>query len=649
MNIVIPRLKEVKLTGFDPIFSKTVEFDINDQLYIILGGNGLGKTTILQAIIFGIAGPADDNIEPQFKDRRWNRSYFRDRLDHPANASIEVSFFLAKAIITIKRNVSSDKIMELFIDGVLITDDKQLSDQRFEEYLQEQCGYGNIEDFNFVVHKLCYLSEKRENLAWDMEAQTRILMQILANPNAENWFRKRRITIKEIDSAIRHKTVNINALQKRIQKSTDKKTTNESNTLENVILDTNEKSFGQSRLDTLQKNILDLNGKLTNKRREFYDLKFKHTNAVVEIDKLRDDLSKFEHAFFFEQLNKLESNEAKLSVYKLLHYKLCPACGNQSEDLYNRAVNFIKEDRCPICGTEQVLESGSLKPGTEAELSEKIKLKIDFEKEIISIENDINNFEESLRVYNQEINEHILTRRSSVVYIEKAADANEVESTPLEKLKAAYNALITDRNELQIQFDGLEQELNKEYEDFNITNNNRIEQLFVYYEKYATEFLTIPCTLSPIDSSDRFLNLKLFVPVFNDRIRRTPESCSEAQRFFLDIAFRMALVDLINELSGYNGTFICETPENALDITYINNVADMFQLFSWTNKNILLLTSNIQVEGIAQNILIKVKEKKKRASYFLNLLEIGNLSQVQKSDYGQELLKREIDKILKAK
>ena len=649
MNIVIPRLKEVKLTGFDPIFSKTVEFNINDQLYIILGGNGLGKTTILQAIIFGIAGPADDNIEPQFKERRWNRSYFRDRLDHPTNASIEVSFALNDAVITIKRTLSSDRISELYIDGILITDDKQVSDKLFEEYLQEQCGYSNVEDFNFVVHKLCYLSEKRENLAWNMEAQTRILMQILANPNVENWFRKRRNTIKEIDSAIRHKTVSINALQKRIQQSNDQIEDNELNKVANAELDGAEKSFDQSRLDTLQKNILDLNAKLTNKRREFYDLKFKHTNVVVEIDKLRDDLSKFEHAFFFEQLNKLESNEAKLSVYKLLHYKLCPACGNQSEDLYNRAINFIKEDRCPICGTEQVLESGSLKPGTEAELSEKIKLKIDFEKEIISIENEINDFEETLRVYNQEINEHILTRRSSVVYIEKVNVANEAETAPLEKLHAAYNALITDRNELQIQFDGLEQELNNEYENFKITNNNRIEQLFVYYEKYASEFLTIPCTLSSVGSSDRFLNLELFVPVFNDRVRRTPESCSEAQRFFLDIAFRMALVDLINELSGYKGTFICETPENALDITYINNVADMFQLFSWTNKNVLLLSSNIQVEGIAQNILTKVKEKKQRVNYFLNLVEIGNLSQVQASDYGRELLNREIDKILKAK
>jgi hypothetical protein len=168
------------------------------------------------------------------------------------------------------------------------------------------------------------------------------------------------------------------------------------------------------------------------------------------------------------------------------------------------------------------------------------------------------------------------------------------------------------------------------------------------YEKYAKQFLAIACTLVPIESSDRFLNLKLFVPLFNNRIRKTPESCSEAQRFFLDIAFRMALIELISELSKYKGSFICETPEDALDITYTNNVSDMFQLFAWQNKNTLLLTSNIQVEGIAQSILSKVKGKKHKLESFLNLIDIGNLSEVQSSDTGLALLNQQINKILKA-
>jgi DNA repair exonuclease SbcCD ATPase subunit len=648
MNILIPQLNKVKLVGYNPIFINTVEFDIKNNLYIILGGNGLGKTTILQSIIFGIAGPADENIEPQFKDRRWNKNYFKDRLDNPNNALIEISFGLGTHVVTIKRSVTSDKINEFILDGELITNDKQLTDEYFETFLQNDCGYNSIEDFYFVVHKLCYLSEKRENLAWDLDSQTRILMQILSNTNIENEFRKRRAQIKVLDSAMRHKTVAINGLEKRIQKSSDRRSELPAvNHPTSVPVSTDDKSFDQSQLDVLQNDLLTVNGQVIIKQREFNDLRFRHSSIVGEIEQLREELSKYEHAFFFEQLNKFESNEAKLAIYKLIHYKLCPACGTKSETLYQQAANFLKDDCCPLCGTNHIVESGTMHPGTEAELSEKLKIKIALEKSIIISENELNRLKEILGGLNLQINQHILNRKSTVVFIEKASDDSQTENDSIEKLQSAYQSLVSERNEIQIQFNKLQKELDDEYTDFNTTNNARIEKMFTYYEKYATEFLAIQCTLTPIESTDRFLSLKLFVPFFNNKIRTTPDSCSEAQRFFLDIAFRMALIDLISELGAYNGTFICETPENALDITYINNVSDMFEIFSWQNKNTLLLTSNIQVEGIAQNILSKVKGKKNKSASFLNLIEIGNLSKVQSSEHGLKLLNSQISKILK--
>jgi hypothetical protein len=108
----------------------------------------------------------------------------------------------------------------------------------------------------------------------------------------------------------------------------------------------------------------------------------------------------------------------------------------------------------------------------------------------------------------------------------------------------------------------------------------------------------------------------------------------------------MALIQLASELSNFKGTFICETPENALDITYINSVSDMLQIFSLKDKNILLMSNNIQSEGLAKNLLIRIKNKKKRKESFLNLIEIGNLSKVQSSEKG--LFKKEINKILRA-
>jgi energy-coupling factor transporter ATP-binding protein EcfA2 len=642
MNILIPQLKKVKLYGFYPIFSQVVEFEINENLFLILGGNGLGKTTILQSVIYGMAGPADDNIESkENKGRRWNRNYFKERLENSNNASIEVTFYLGDNKVVLKRGFISDKILEFHLNDEVITTDKQLTDDYFEQFLDGEGGYSNIRDFYFVVHKLCYLSEKRENLAWDLDAQIRILMQIFSDILDENKFRNKRNEIRELDSKIRHRTVDINYLDKRIALARETKDDDVDIT---PIKVKKESSLGEIDISVLQKDLLDINAKLITKQKEYKNLKERHSTTTTEVDRLREIVAEYEHAFFFEQLNNLESNEAKLAIHKLIHYKLCPSCGNKSEDLYRQAIEFLKNECCPICGTDQILNSDSVYPGTEAELSERLNEKVNLEKSIIQIEKELEIDSIQLNDLNLKINGYLLARQPAVMFIDKTSSSVETES--IEKLESALQNLQFERNELVIQFNKLKQIVDDEYESFNKINNSRIELLSKFYEKYATEFLGIPCTLETIDSSDKFLDLKLLVPSFNNKVRKTSDSCSEAQRFFLDIAFRMALIQLVSELSGFKGSFLCETPENALDITYIDNVADMFEIFSRENKNTLLMTSNIQSGGIAESLLSKVKGKENRLKMFLNLIEIGNLSTVQSTEHGRSLLDEQLKKII---
>ena len=72
---IIPRLVRAKLCDYNPLFRDTIEFAINHNQFLILGGNGLGKTTILQSIIYCIAGEADSDIEKE-KSNRWGRHPF---------------------------------------------------------------------------------------------------------------------------------------------------------------------------------------------------------------------------------------------------------------------------------------------------------------------------------------------------------------------------------------------------------------------------------------------------------------------------------------------------------------------------------------------------------------------------------------------
>jgi hypothetical protein len=124
------------------------------------------------------------------------------------------------------------------------------------------------------------------------------------------------------------------------------------------------------------------------------------------------------------------------------------------------------------------------------------------------------------------------------------------------------------------------------------------------------------------------IGLVRFVPEFDETLRETPDSCSEAQRFFLDIAFRMALLDYASAKPGTPATFLCETPETALDMSYVDNVVEMFAGFA-KGGHTILLTANVQRAGIAEELMKKVR-KPQRRHRVLNLLDIGQLTEVHK-------------------
>ncbi len=112
--IILPRISRVRLTGFAPLFDKTVEFKIPEDpgSFLILGGNGLGKTTILQSIIFAIAGIADRDQQDAREDSRfkWDMSYFKDRLKDPKSAEVIVEFSLGKKNIEVRRGLNNEQI-----------------------------------------------------------------------------------------------------------------------------------------------------------------------------------------------------------------------------------------------------------------------------------------------------------------------------------------------------------------------------------------------------------------------------------------------------------------------------------------------------------------------------------------------------------
>ena len=85
--------------------------------------------------------------------------------------------------------------------------------------------------------------------------------------------------------------------------------------------------------------------------------------------------------------------------------------------------------------------------------------------------------------------------------------------------------------------------------------------------------------------------------------RRQVHQLSESQRFFVDMALRMAMIKYMSAPEN-KGTFFVDTPEGSLDIAYESRAGDMFAQFVNDGFRILL-TANINTS----RLLLSLAEK----------------------------------------
>jgi len=202
-RIKLPLVTGFRVTGFEPIYSAEIALDMEDGPYVILGGNGLGKTTLMQAIVYAIAGGLDDKTEEN-KALRWSNNYFRGRLNSTqiASAQVEVDFKLGTHSISVRRGFKGPSVVAVREGrGDWIEND---APQKFSEVLREYGGYIDASDFAFVVHRLLYLPESRRLIAWDTDAQIRLLMLLNQDVAIERDFREQRAQLKLLDSKNPH-------------------------------------------------------------------------------------------------------------------------------------------------------------------------------------------------------------------------------------------------------------------------------------------------------------------------------------------------------------------------------------------------------------------------------------------------------------
>jgi hypothetical protein len=591
---------------------------LNGGPHIVLGGNGLGKTTIMQAVVFGLTGGAGEAVEED-KTLRWDHRYFRGRLSSTLGATVEVDFALDSNELTVRRGFKGPQLTG-FRAGrskkwIEVGENGNEAEEAFERALKDLGGYQSAHDFAFIVHRLLYLPESRRLLAWDTGAQVRIFMMLNQDASREEWFNLSRDRLKKLDSKKRHTHVALGKIQTSLTSlmETEEQVQEKQEGDDSVpFLPPPDIASWVEELRRAGKESMAAEESVRTLRRAL-------SEQSLVAEELHERIESTEAAMISALLSKQE-RESSLPLHKLLENAVCPACGTVDFELRAIAEKNAREHGCLLCGSAIPMESEPELATLRSQLSEKLKAQRALEDSLLIAEAKLS----ALRGREDELEERVNSARLREPVL--SLTAPDLPDTTKDQLLERQNNLQKEEADLEAQIYKLQSSLRKEFQRFRSQVADRTAQLGDLYARYATSFLGLRCELTETEETDRLLNLTRFVPKFNGCARENPETCSEAQRFFLDIAFRMALIDLSSAFSDKPGTFLCETPETALDMSYVDNVVRMFDRFSEEGHS-LLLTANIQPNGIAAKLLASVS-KRNRPSHILNLLDIGQLSDV---------------------
>ena len=166
----------MKVSGAERLYPQTLDWKLVPGVNAIIGGTGLGKTTLVYALQYGIFGKmvvgtgerTGERIEREFfKDRLTDRSGEQTKDNPPV---IEIQFAAGGASFTIKRNLLSGAIVEAKCDGV------SLKGAKYEATLAGKIGLDS--DFPSLTRLqgfLLFFGEGRNLLAWENLIQNELL------------------------------------------------------------------------------------------------------------------------------------------------------------------------------------------------------------------------------------------------------------------------------------------------------------------------------------------------------------------------------------------------------------------------------------------------------------------------------------------
>jgi hypothetical protein len=654
--VVLPLLKRISILDYGLFPGRPrdpgIDFLFQKGVSLIAGINGLGKTTLLTALLRLLTGPSDLSSgglplqisstlpERPAKLRPDTLRFFAQRVADDATAataSLELSFGVKELRIT--RRLQNLKLTEFTINerSVLDEDDPE---GEFQKSICQLMNLSSFVDVLLLLHFVVFFPERRPGALWDANAQRHLLRAIFlpkkVAANVANLERQ----VGGADSYARNLNSILTVEKTRLAQAEQAHATAPALKAELGSLLT--------LLDADLANREAIEGQLNNVTSQIRAVRLNLERAKIEREDAERALERIKFGALSRMFPDME-DIARLTILNLLSKSECLVCGASDQALRNEIEQKLDRGICPVCNSPPDAQYKIVKV-REVEAARVRKTR---QRAVLAASEE--DAQEKRWV------ELTLARDATVNSLQALTDQIDELQIKVGGLKAQLPTPTQQINELRGYVDRMQRdviaagarraELSKKLREalkavdkVVIKNSDRLTKKF---SGYCKKLLADDAALIRVDEDAGITQAveQFMVPLFETDMasaarpgltrRSTANDVSESQRELIDLAFRFALIEVATEEA--NATLVMETPESSLDGVAMERVGKALASFASKNQNRLVATSNLSNAGIIGFLFGGLVRSSKRSlairvSRTINLLEVAAKNQALIND-----------------
>ncbi len=610
-QLQFPQLRRVVLDKFSLYTQRSkIELDVSDGVLCLAGANGIGKSTFLSAVNFGLTGivPLASrefmSAAEYYKDGvRFSQAFFDGRIDEDDRdgAQITVEFDIGKASFLLTRGLfEADGLRSLSVTvdgkpGVEGPDASAEDKHRlYAAQVAKAVGVKSFEQFVFLQHFVLTFDESRHLLFWDPRALEQALyLAFGADSEIAASAERLRRDMEKAESRGRNIQFHATGVFNRIQTLEEALDTSGAGETEGDE-ELREKYEGLLKeRDRLEKEVDKIEAKAA-------DAEVALADASAALVSLRKDYD----SAFARLTGKRSIVDSHPLIRSTLDDERCALCGAAGDSVTAALKNALKRHECPLCESKlQSLGSGqgdllaNLKKIDAALAKAKAKLETcattrsRLAKDKTQVQERFASAQEAVRAFEAKHEKAIAQVR------EKEVTASGGVAQSLETLRAEHRTLQAERRKAYALRDEKKKELKVLQRSLESSYAAAEEEFVPLFRKLAELFLGIELDVRMEGKAATGLVLVLEL---RSTVRREQHQLSESQRFFVDIALRMAMAQFMSDEKS-PAALLIDTPEGSLDIAYESRAGEMFAQFVKGGHSIMM-TANINSSQLLQKL-----------------------------------------------